>query len=162
MSNFLQFPRVTGSSTDNDHKGFVPILEVRWGVTRRIATSPSTKRDRESSNAEMEDLLFLKYMDSSSPWFFLESCNGRGHTLQLCLSKTGKGNGEEDYMSYTLHNAVVSSYFVKAISQDMVRPVEAITISFPKMEIRYQPYDDDGVAIAPISVGFDATSNTRI
>lgn len=39
--------------------------------------------------------------------------------------------------------------------------MEAISISFTDIEVKYIPYDEDGNAVAPISVGFDSATNIK-
>jgi len=39
--------------------------------------------------------------------------------------------------------------------------MEAISVSFVEMEVKYTPYDEDGNQIAAIAVGFDTATNTK-
>lgn len=64
-------------------------------------------------------------------------------------------------MCYLLRNAIISSYRVKAHTDDLNRPNEEIRISFTAIESRYTPYDEDGNALSAIAVGFDTKTNTK-
>ena len=64
-------------------------------------------------------------------------------------------------MEYILKNALISQYDVGGEQDDPHRPVEAMTISFTEVEVKYTPYDEDGNATAPLAGGFDTATNTR-
>ncbi|MCH8506558.1 MAG: type VI secretion system tube protein Hcp [Ectothiorhodospiraceae bacterium] len=168
MSIHLRIEGLSGDSGDSGHQGWIDILDLKWGVRRRITSHTGTRGNRESSNAEITDLTLTKYLDSSSPSLFLESCCGRGKEMQLDLTKTGDGTGSDTYMSYWLKQAVVNSYHVEALALRRSRfvgnprPVEIIKVSFVGLEARYTPYDDSGAFQAAMAVGFDAATNQRM
>ena len=86
---------------------------------------------------------------------------GAGKEVRLILTKTGKGEGSDIYMEYSLKNAIISSYEVGGSTDDTNRPIENITISFVEIEARYTPYDDNGNAMAACAVGFDTATNNK-
>jgi type VI secretion system secreted protein Hcp len=161
VSIFLNYEGITGEASDSGHKGWIDVKNWQWGSERQITSSTSTQGDRESSNAVIRDLRISKYMDSSSPKIFIESCCGTGKTVKLRLTKTGKGSGADVFMEYTLKNALISYYDVHGSEHDTHRPIEEIHISFVDLEVKYTPYDEDGNAEAAIAVGFDTASNTK-
>lgn len=161
MSIFLKWPGIEGEATDASHRGWLDIDNLSWGVQRAITSSPSTSKDRESANAEITDLTITRRMDKASPSLFMAACCGKGQELTLHLTKTGSGRGSEVFMAYTLRNALVSDYRMKARRQPRTRPREQLVISFQAIEAKYTPYDDDGTAEAPIAVGFDTTTNEK-
>jgi len=162
MSIFMNYEGIDGESSDQNHKGWVDLEDVLWGVSRKITSSTSTQGDRESSNAIIRDLIITRRMDRATPKFFIESCCGTGRNVLIHLTKTGAGTGADIYMEYTLKNALISNYKVIAASQDIDRPTEELTISFIELKAKYIPYDEDGIAQAPIVVGFDTATNTKI
>jgi len=161
MSIFVNYEGIKGESSDSSHKGWMDVETVAWGVGRQITSSTSTQGDRESSNAVVSDLQITRFMDSSTPKLFIESCCGTGKSVKIHLTKTGTGSGTDVYMEYTLKNALLSNYTVNANSQGTDRPTETLTISFVDVEVKYTPYDEDGNAEAAIAVGFDTASNVK-
>jgi len=161
MSIFMKYEGIKGESSDKNHKDWMDIQEISWGVHRNITSHTSTRNDRESANAEITDLTVERFMDSATPKLFIESCCGKGKTVVLHLTKTGTGTGSDVFMEYTLKNALLSDYSVNAKTQDESRPVERLTISFVDVEVKYTPYDEDGNAMAAIAVGFDTATNTK-
>ena len=137
------------------------VTTCSYDISRAITSSTSTRGDRESSNTEIKDLILTKYTDSATPKTFLESCCGTGKDVVIHFTKTGKGGGADVYLELTLKNALMSDYSFAAKSQSSNRPHEKITLSFIEMEVKYIPYDEDGNAEAPISVGFDTATNTK-
>lgn len=158
---FLNYEGIKGESSDSGHKDWVDVKNWQWGGERNITSSTSTQGDRESSNAVIRDLRISKYMDSSSPKFFIEFCCGTGKDVILHLTKTGTGSGADVYMEYKLKNALISGYDAHGSEHDTHRPIEEITISFVDIEVKYTPYDEDGNAMAPVAVGFDTATNTK-
>ncbi|MBI3898974.1 MAG: type VI secretion system tube protein Hcp [Gammaproteobacteria bacterium] len=161
MSIFMNYEGIKGESSDISHKGWMDIEELNWGVGRSVTSGTSTQGDRESSNANIGDLEITRHMDSATPKLFVESCCGTGKTVKIHLTKTGGGLGSDVYMEYTLKNALLSKYSVSAGSKDKARPKEKLTISFVDVEVKYTPYDDSGLALPSIPVGFDSATNTK-
>ena len=161
MSIFMNYEGLKGESTDKNHKDWIDVDHLSWGVRRNITSNTATSKDRESANAEITDLTLTRRMDKATPDLFVESCCGKGKDVVIHLCKTGTGSGTDTYMEYTLKNALISNYTVNAGSQSDDRPRESVTISFQKVELKYTPYDDNGQAEASIAVGFDTTTNEK-
>jgi len=161
MSIFLHYDGVKGEASDPDHKDWIDVISWHVGTERDITANTSTRGDRESSNARTTELFLSRHMDSATPKLFLESCCGTGKTVKLHLTKTGKGDGADGYMEFTLHNALISKLEISGHQDSSKRPLETISISFVKIEVRYIPYDSDGNAMAPIAIGFDTATNSK-
>jgi len=161
MSLFMQIAGINGECADSNHKNWMDVETLQWGVSRQITSSTSTKNDRESSNAVISDLHVTRRMDSSTPPMFIEACCGKGKDVTIHMSKTGSGTGADVYMEYKLKNALISAYDVSSDTNDTDRPTESFTISFIDAEVKYTPYDEDGNAMAAIAVGFDTSTNTK-
>lgn len=162
MGLFMHHPLIKGEISDKNHKDWLDIIEVQFGTKRQITSLTSTQGDRESSNAKISNLKMMKYMDKASPKLFIETCCGRGNTIKLVKTKTGSGGGSQEFLEYTLENAIISKMNVEAIAESGFRPVEEYEISFTKLTKKYIQYDEDGNALAPVIVGFDTATNTKI
>lgn len=89
--------------------------------------------------------------DSASPKLFTAACTGNeGKTVKIDLTTTSSGGLV--YCTYTLSNALISSY---SVSSDGDRPGESISISFTKMEFKFTPYDNQNKAGTPVTVSYD-------
>lgn len=161
MSIYLKYGNIKGNVSDKGFAGFIPLIHAEMGVGRNITSATSTQNDRESSNAEIRDLHIVKAMDKSTPYLFIESCCGRGTDVEIILTKTGHGDGAEEFMRYSLKNVLISNYLVYATAQGNARPLERFTLSFVDMDIKYTPYDEDGASQSPIAVGFNTATNMK-
>ncbi len=163
MSIFVNYEGIKGESSDSGHKDWIDAKSISWGVLRQITSNTSTKGDRESSNATISDITLFKYMDKASPKIFIETCCGTGKNVLIDMTKTGQGQGSDTYIRYKLYNALLSNYHVRYNQRkSSTRPIEVITISFAKLQMKYMPYDDDGLIVAPIATGFDYTNNMKL
>ena len=162
MSLFLHIDGIQGEASDNNFSSWLDIGEAQWGISRKISSNTSTQGDRESANAVISDLKIKRFQDKASPQLFIEACCGTGKQIKLVQTKTGNGDGSQAFIEHTLHNALLSRYHISAINQNGTRPIEELTISFVKIESKYSPYDEDGNITAPIAVGFDTASNTKL
>lgn len=163
MSIFMKREGVVGECSDKNHKGYVDIKSIRWGVSREITSSTSTRGDRESSNATISDLFITRRMDKSTPKLFLESCCGTGNDVEIYLTKTGVGDGSDVFMVYTLKNALFSQYKITAKNKSQgFRPLEEIKVSFSSMTLKYIQYDENNNLVRPLAVGFDTKTNTKL
>lgn len=157
----MHVPGVIGETSNKHHEGWIDLEDIEWSVSRSITSNTSTQGDRESANAVISDLVATKWMDKSTPKLFIETCCGRGKTIKIVMTKTGKGDGSEVFLEYTLENALFAQMETESLSADNVRPAEELHISFTKISIRYIQYDEDGNIVNPISVGFDTATNTK-
>jgi len=161
MSIFMNYEGIKGEASDPAHKDWVDITGWKFDITRAITSSTSTRGDRESSNANIGDLIVTKYTDAATPKLFIESCCGTGKDVILHLTKTGAGSGADVYMEIILKNALITNFSLGGKSESATRPQEALSISFVDIEIKYTNYDENGIAQSPVAVGFDTATNTK-
>ena|GEM_PF-467638 len=162
MSMFLQYGNVKGECNDENHKQWLDVEYIKWeGVKRKITSSSSTHKDRESSNAVIKNIDLVRRVDKATPYVFMESCCGTGVDAKIAMTKTGYGSGTDVFMLYTLKNVLITNYIVFASSQSNARPLERISLSFVDMQMKYMTYDDNGIIINPVAVGFNTATNQK-
>ncbi|MCC5809504.1 MAG: type VI secretion system tube protein Hcp [Ectothiorhodospiraceae bacterium] len=159
MSIFMNLEDVLGDASDAGHQGWLDVIHIQWGTKRMVTSASSTRGDRESSNAVVSDLEIIRRTDRASPQLFLEACCGLGRRLVIDVGKTGSGSGTEPFVRYTMSNALIKEYRVGAAARDQERAIEVLVVSFTRLELRYVAYDENGRALSPVSVGFDASTN---
>ncbi len=162
MGILVHHPSIKGDASDKDHQQWIIADRMKWQSGRQITSATSTRGDRESSNATISDLVIYKHMDKSTPSTFIAACCGTGKDVEIHLTKTGQGQGADVYMIYKLKNAIISHYDMVEKASSPFRPSEMIKISFTAIEVKYVPYDDNNKPLAPIAVGFDTATNTKI
>ena len=157
MAIYVNYDGIPGEATQQDHTKWIDVLSLSWGVGRGISTVSGSTNNREASEPSVSEVSIVKMFDASSPKLFTESCTGNaGKTVKIDLTTTGSPG--VTYCTYTLTNALVSSY---SVSTGGDRPTESISISFTKMEFKFTPYDDKNKAGTPVTVSYDmATTKT--
>jgi type VI secretion system secreted protein Hcp len=97
-------------------------------------------------------------MDKTSPLFFAESCVGQGKTAKIHMAQTSS-TGIETYMEYTLTNTLISGYNVMSNGD---RPVEAISLNFTKVEMKYTTWNEQHQPEGSVPAGYDIATGVRL
>lgn len=151
MAIYLKFDGIDGDATHEDHKKWIDVLSVSWGVGRAISTPSGSTDNREASEPSVSEISIVKMFDTASPKLFTQSCTGNeGKEVKIDLVSTGSPG--VTYCTYTLTNALISSY---SVSTSGDRPTESISISFTKLEFKLTPYGADNKAGTPVTVSYD-------
>lgn len=151
MAIYLKYEGIDGDATHEQHKKWLDIKRLTWGVGRAVTTPVGSAHNREASEPHVSEVSVTKTMDASSPKFFTEGCTGKqGKKVTIHLVTTGSPG--DTYVEYILTNALVSGY---NISTDGDRPVEHINLNFTKMEVKYVPYDANHKPQSPIVASYD-------
>lgn len=151
MGIYVNFDGIPGDATEQNHKKWIDVTSIQWGVGRAISTVAGRTQNREASQPSVSEVTISKSFDSASPKLFTAACTGNeGKTVKIDLTTTSSGGLV--YCTYTLTNALISSY---SVSSDGDRPGESISISFTKMEFKFTPYDNQNKAGTPVTVSYD-------
>lgn len=151
MGLYLKYDGIDGEATEQNHKKWIDISSLQWGVGRAISTSSGSAANREASEPSVSEVTITKTLDAASPKLFVESATGAaGKTVKIDVTTTGSGGLV--YCTYTLTNALVSAY---SVSTGGDRPMESVSISFTKLEFKFTPYDDKNKAGTPVTVSYD-------
>lgn len=155
MAIYVKFGDIKGSATHQDHKDWLDITSMQWGVGRAISTPVGAAANRESSEPSISEVTLTKNMDVSSAKLLSEACSGKtGKEVEIDLVTTGDpGN---TYAKYKLHDALISGY---SVSTGGDRPSESLSINFTKITFTYTPYDKDNKAGNPITVDYDISTS---
>lgn len=151
MGIYVNFDGIPGDATEQNHKKWIDVASIQWGVGRAISTVAGRTQNREASQPSVSEVTISKMFDSSSPKLFTAACTGNvGKTVKIDLTTTSSGGLV--FCTYTLSNALISSY---SVSSDGDRPGESISISFTKLEFKFTPYDNQNKAGTPVTVSYD-------
>ena len=138
MAIYVHIDGIPGDATHQDHKKWLDVDSLQWGVGRAIMTTTGSAQNREASEPSVSEVTFTKTMDSSSAPLFQEACAGAaGKTVKIHLITTG--NPGDLYMEYELTNALVSGY---TVSSGGDRPSESVSLNFTKIRMNYRVYDE--------------------
>ncbi len=151
MAIYLKYEGIDGDATHENHKKWIDVSSLQFGLGRGISTPAGSTANREATEPSVSEITITKQMDGASSKLFVESATGNvGKKVQIHLVTTGSpGN---TYTEYTLTNALISGY---SVSTGGDRPTESVSINFTKIEFKFLPYDDKNKAGTPVTVSYD-------
>jgi type VI secretion system secreted protein Hcp len=152
---FLKIEGVQGESQDDQHQNEIELTSFSFGVTN--AGTGGSALGSGSGKANVQDMKFAKFADSSSPNLFQACATGKHYdTATLTVRKAGETPLE--YLVYTLTEVFVSSYATAGQSGGAIAQ-ESGSLNFSKVQIAYTPQSADGSAGAQNTKGYDLKAN---
>jgi len=160
MAIYMKIKGIDGDVTAQGHENWIALKSLDFDVKRIISTDPGRIADREGTRPSLSEINLTKKTDKSSPLLFSEACVGKAKSeVKIHICQTG--NSLSPYLELTLNNVIVSSYYFDCneFNTDDKKhsnyPVETVTLSYDKIEVRYTPYDSKNQAQSPIPAGYD-------
>ena len=169
MATYMKMDKITGDVTAKGHENWIEIDDLYFGIKRHINTEPGRVIDREGTRPSISNLTLTKRIDKSSPLLFSEACVGKSlPSVKLDICQTD--DSLNPYTQLTLNNVIVSSYELSSIKEDepssksnlhsQAWPMEKISLSYDRIEIKYIPYGTDNKPQSPIPAGYDLKAAT--
>jgi type VI secretion system secreted protein Hcp len=125
---------IKGSSYVLDREGCIEIYKVNYNVGRQI----DSQTGKTHSTRRHQPMTFVKKIDCASPALFKACTKGiRLPVARLDLYRTGEEGREEIYYTYTMSGVRVVSITPIIDSESSKQDMEAISISFEKIEVLY-------------------------
>lgn len=156
MAIYVKFGSIKGDATHQEHKDWVQVDSIQWGVGRAITTPTGSTKNREASEPSISEVTVTKQMDQSSIYFFEEACVG--NKAQDCkIHMVSTGSPGRTYAEFNLSNTLVSGY---SVSSGGDVPSESISFSFTKIEHKYNTVDEGGKS-KPASASYDMTTTKK-
>ena len=151
VDSFVKIAGIDGESQDEQHKGEIDVLSWSWGMNgaslRASPTNPSQPVG-PLARACTHEFTITKQVDRASPSLFASAATGTSiPTAVITVRKAGRG--QQEFMTVTLSNVVVSSVAQAGASGDQ-GPTESVTFNFSSVLIVYTPQNADGSAGDPI------------
>src|SRR5262249_53561006 len=114
---FLKLTDIEGESQDSKHKNEIDILSFHWG-----AEQPGTSNvggGSGSGKVQVHDFYFTTYTNKATPKLMLNCANG-GHVSSAVLTVRKAGKDQQEYLTYTMSNCIVSSFRTEANGDSVV------------------------------------------
>ena len=96
----------------------------------------------------------------ASPLLLIAALTGR-HIKSGVLTASHAEKQGLNFLSYTFTDVLISLYATD-ISSDPVSPVDQISITFAKIQVKYLPQTATGKPGPPVTAGFDTKANKTI
>ena len=149
-----KFEGINGDATHDNHKKWLDVDSLQWGVGRAIMTPSGSAMNREASEPSVSEVTVTKTMDSASAYLFQQACTGSaGKKVEIHLVTTGSPG--DIYMTYELTNALVSGY---SVSSGGDRPAESVSFNFTKIAMKYSQFDEKHKNTANHPASYDLAS----
>jgi type VI secretion system secreted protein Hcp len=155
---YLQIEGIKGESTDDKHRDWIEISHVTYGVHQPRATTASTAGGHTSGRAELQDIMFKKLADLSSP-VLLQTC-AAGKTIPKAVFEFMRADGEGKPISYfkiELENVMISD--MRPDSGNGGTITEQVCLAYSKIKWSYTRQSIKGGAQGNTSGGWDCAAN---
>jgi type VI secretion system secreted protein Hcp len=153
---FLKLEGIEGES--QGRPGEIDLLSWSWGVSQ--SGTFQTGSGGGAGKSSPSDLSATMFINKASPKLFLACAQG-DHIPKATLVTRKAGTGQQEYMTITLTDVLISSYQTGG-SQGDERPTDSFSLNFAKMEYEYKPQKKDGSLDSPQKTGYDYTTNKKV
>jgi type VI secretion system secreted protein Hcp len=154
---FLKLDGVTGESKDKVHPKEIDVLAWSWAMSN--CGSAHVGGGAGSGKADVHDLSFTKYVDSSSPKLMLNCCSGT-HLAKGLLTVRKAGGNPLEYVKIKMETIYITNVATNGSGAED-RLTENVTLNFAKVSVDYTPQKADGSADTAIPFGWDIAANCK-
>src|SRR5436190_7693794 len=126
----LEIDGIKGESSDQKHKDTIEIESFSWGVSQTGAHSSGGGGG--AGKASFQDLHFTTRVSKASPLLFKRCATGQ-HIQKATLFVRKAGGQQQDYMTITLTDVLVSSYRVGPDEDFDSVPTDQVSLNFAKI-----------------------------
>jgi type VI secretion system secreted protein Hcp len=154
---FLQITGIAGESKEAKHKDWIDVLS--WSFGESNPPGPATGGGGGAGKVQMQDFNFMAVTSKASPKLFLACATGQ-HMKEAKLSAVKSGAMQQEYMSWTFSDVLVSGYQISGSDGDV--SMDAVSLAFSKVKVEYKAQKADGSLDAPIVAGWDAKANKKL
>jgi type VI secretion system secreted protein Hcp len=156
---FLKLDGIDGESTDAKHKGDIELDSWSWGESQ--TGTHHTGGGGGAGKVSMQDFHMTMKHNKASPKLFL-SCATGTHIKKGVLVCRKAGGEQQEFLTVTLTDLLVSSYQTGGSGHSDIVPVDQVSLNFAKIEMEYKPQDAKGGLGAPIKTGWDLKQNKKV
>jgi len=149
----LDYEGIEGNATAEGYEKHIRVDSLQFGVGRGISMEPGNLANREATRPSLSEVTFTHKTDNSATALFKEAVTGSsGKKVVVKFVQTGTDSLVE-FMNYTLYDVLVSGYSISA--GDSGDPIESVSLSYSKIEVKYNDFDKANKSASPQVVGYD-------
>src|SRR5262245_12951360 len=154
---FIKIDGIKGESQDKKHGKEIDILAWSWGMSQSGTFHGGAGGG--AGKANVQDLSFTKYIDTSSGPLMLHCCNG-AHIPKCVLTVRKAGKDPLEYLTITLEKGMVTSVSTGGSGGDD-RITENVTLNFAKVKLDYKQQGEKGTQEGGADFKWDIAANTH-
>ena len=152
---FIKIDTVDGESRDKVHKKEIDVLAWSWGISN--SGSAHVGGGAGAGKANVQDISFTKWVDSSTPKLLLACCDGK-HFANATLVVRKAGEKPVEYIKIKVEEVLITSISTGG-SGGEDRLTENVTLNFAKVSVDYVPQDEKGAAGTAIPMAWSIAEN---
>lgn len=155
---YLQIDGIKGESADDKHKDWIECSSVHWGVMQPKSATASTGGGHTAERAELNDILFTKLADMSSP-ILMQTC-AAGKTIPKARLEFMRADGQGERIKYfeiELDNVLIGMVRPGVEPGDIMK--ENVGLKFSKVRWKYTQQKIGGGSGGNTAGGWDLASN---
>jgi type VI secretion system secreted protein Hcp len=154
---FLKLDGIEGESTDNKHAKEIDLEAWSWGESQTGSSVPGGGGGG-AGKVSMQDFSFVMKFNKASPKLMLACATGK-HIKSARLAVRRAGQGQQDYLTFTFLDVLVSSYQTGGAEASGLTPVDQVSLRYAKIEVEYKTQKPDGTLIVAGQFKFDLKQN---
>ena len=154
---FIKIDTVDGESRDKVHKKEIDVLAWSWGISN--SGSAHVGGGAGAGKANVQDISFTKWVDSSTPKLLLACCDGK-HFANATLVVRKAGEKPVEYIKIKVEEVLITSISTGG-SGGEDRLTENVTLNFAKVSVDYVPQDEKGAAGTAIPMAWSIAENAN-
>ena len=153
---FIKFDGIKGESADAKHKGEIDIESWSWGETNQATGGAGSGGG--AGKVSMQDFHFVMRWNTASP-SLMKACATGQHIKMATLTARKAGKGQQDYLTFKLHDVLVSSFQTGGSEGADFSPTDSVSLNFAKIEVEYKPQKADGSLAPGVQFKYDLKAN---
>ena len=156
--SFLVLDGIDGESEDFEFPGSIEILSC---VIGHVNTGTKANATGSNSKVNFQDVVFTAHVSRASPLIAQRCADGKSiKKAQVILRRSTGDGGQQNYLTYTFTDVLVTSYLVSHSSTAPDLPIDQFSCSFSKIASEYRQQERSGSHTAPVNSGWDLKNNT--
>jgi type VI secretion system secreted protein Hcp len=156
---FLLIDGIEGESLDSKHAKWIDVDSWSWGET--VPVQPATGAGAGAGKVSFQDFHFTTRVSKASPKLFLACASGQ-HVKEARLVGRKAGKGQQDFLTWTFSNVLVSSYQTSGSEAGDTLPMDHVSLNVSRAKVEYRAQKADGSLDAAVTAGWDAKTNKKV
>ncbi|WP_456825765.1 Hcp family type VI secretion system effector [Cellulomonas sp. P5_E12] len=150
-SMFARIGAIKGESRDARHKDEIEVLSWSWGVSQ---SGPAGHPGGGGvGKASFHDVTFTHHIDKASP-LLMKACATGQHIADATITVRKAGASQQEYLIIKMTDVRVMSVSMSASAEEDTT-MEAVVLTFVKVDLEYKPQKPDGSLDAGIHFKYD-------
>ena len=150
-SIFARIGAIKGESRDARHKDEIEVLSWSWGVSQ---SGPAGHPGGGGvGKASFHDVTFTHHIDKASP-LLMKACATGQHIADATITVRKAGASQQEYLIIKMTDVRVMSVSMSASAEEDTT-MEAVVLTFVKVDLEYKPQKADGSLDAGIHFKYD-------